>query len=109
MASSILDVRSFRAADCDDDHSLVVAEVRERLAVSKQTVHRVRMESLCLKKLKEVEDKEQYPVEISKPFAALENSGTEVDINKAWETVRENIKISAKESVGYFELKKHKP
>ena len=34
--SSILDVRSFRGADCDTDHCLVVAEVRERLAVSKQ-------------------------------------------------------------------------
>jgi hypothetical protein len=31
--SSILDVRSFRAADCDADHYLVVAKVRERLAV----------------------------------------------------------------------------
>jgi hypothetical protein len=25
------------------------------------------------------------------------------------ETIRENIKISAKESLGYYELKKHKP
>jgi hypothetical protein len=34
--SSILDVRSFRGADCDTDHYLEVAKVRERLAVSKQ-------------------------------------------------------------------------
>jgi hypothetical protein len=27
----------------------------------------------------------------------------------AWETIRETIKISAKESLGYFKLKKHKP
>jgi hypothetical protein len=55
--SSILDVRSFRAADCDTDHYLVVAEVRERLAVSKQTTHRVHMERFYLKKLSEVEGK----------------------------------------------------
>jgi len=33
--SSILDVRSFRGADCDTHHYLVVAKVRERLAVKK--------------------------------------------------------------------------
>jgi hypothetical protein len=39
----------------------------------------------------------------------LEDLDTEVEINSAWETIREHIKISAKESLGYFELKKHKP
>jgi len=34
--SSVLDVRSFRGADCDTDHYLVIAKVRERLAVGKQ-------------------------------------------------------------------------
>jgi hypothetical protein len=37
--SSILDVRSFRGADCDTDHCLVVAEVSVRLAVSKRAAH----------------------------------------------------------------------
>jgi hypothetical protein len=32
-----------------------------------------------------------------------------VHINSAQETTRENIKISTKESLGYFELKKYKP
>jgi hypothetical protein len=39
----------------------------------------------------------------------LENLDAEVDINRAWETIRENISMSAKESLGYNELKKHKP
>jgi hypothetical protein len=59
--------------------------------------------------LNEVEGKEQYPVQISNRFAALENLDTEVNINTVWETIRENIKISAKESLGYYELKKHMP
>jgi hypothetical protein len=46
--SSILDVRSFRAADSDTDHYLLVAKVMERLAVNKQTMHRVHMESFFL-------------------------------------------------------------
>jgi hypothetical protein len=57
-----------------------------------------------IKKLNEVEDKEKYRVEISNRFAALKNY-TEVDINRTWETIRENIKITAKERLGYYELK----
>jgi hypothetical protein len=49
-----------------------------------------------------------YRIEISNWFTALENSDTEMDINRAWETITENIKIPAKESLGYYELKKHK-
>jgi hypothetical protein len=36
-------------------------------------------------------------VEVSK-FAILEDLDAEVEVNNAWETIRENIKISAKES-----------
>jgi hypothetical protein len=32
-----------------------------------------------------------------------------VGINRGWKTIGENIKISAKESLGYYELKKNKP
>jgi hypothetical protein len=86
-----------------------VAKFRERLAVSKQTVHRVHMERFILKKLNELEGKDQYSVQISNRFAAFENIDTEVNVNKVWETIRENIKFSVKESLGYFELKKNKP
>jgi hypothetical protein len=42
-----------------------VAKVRERLAVSKQTAHRIHMERFNLKKLNKVEGKEQYIVSTS--------------------------------------------
>jgi hypothetical protein len=91
--SSVLDVRSFGAADYDIDHYLVVAIVREKLAVNKQRSQRFHMERFNLKKLNEVEGKEQYHVEVSNRFATLEDLDTEVEINSAWETIRENIKI----------------
>jgi hypothetical protein len=31
------------------------------------------------------------------------------DINRAWENIKENIKISAKNSLGLHEMKQHKP
>jgi hypothetical protein len=42
-------------------------------------------------------------------FAALENLGDGAGINRAWETIRENIKISVNESLGYYDWKQHKP
>jgi hypothetical protein len=60
----ILDVRSFRAADYDSDHYLVVANVRERLAVSKRMVKKMDMKRFNLKQLNEEEVKEQYQVTI---------------------------------------------
>jgi hypothetical protein len=67
------------------------------------------MERFNLKKLNDVEGKAQFRGEVSNRFAALEDLDTEVEINSAWETIRENIQILAKESLGYFEFKKHKP
>jgi hypothetical protein len=31
------------------------------------------------------------------------------DINRAWESIKENIKTSAKESLGLHDMKQHKP
>jgi hypothetical protein len=39
----------------------------------------------------------------------LEDLEAEVEINTIWETITENITISAKEILDYYELKKHKP
>ena len=52
--SSILDVLSFREADCNAGHYLVVAEVRERLAVSKQAAQKFDVKRLNVNKLHEL-------------------------------------------------------
>jgi hypothetical protein len=39
---------------------------------------------------------------------ALGSLDNDEDINRAWGTIRENIKIPAKESLVYYELKQHK-
>jgi len=87
----------------------VIAKVRERLAVSKQAAQRFDGERFNLRKLNELEVRKQYQTEITKRFAALENLNDDEDINRAWENFKENIKTSAKESLGLQELKQHKP
>jgi hypothetical protein len=59
------------------------------------------MERFNLQKLNDVEGKEQFRVEVSNRFATLEDVDAEVEINSVWETIRENIKIPIKESLGY--------
>ena len=66
-------MRRFRGVDCDTDHYLVIAKVRERLAVGKQAARRFDRERFNLTKQNEPVVKEQYQIEITNRFAALEN------------------------------------
>jgi hypothetical protein len=66
------------------------------------------MERFNLKKSNSVEGNKKYRVEVSHRLAAFEDLDAEVDINSAWERIRVTINISAKVSLGYYELNKHK-
>jgi hypothetical protein len=87
----------------------VVAKVREKLAVRKQAAQKFDGERFNLRKLNELEVQEKYQIEITNRFAAWENLIVDEDVNRSWENIKENIKTSAKESLGLHELKQHKP
>jgi len=65
----------------------VVAEVRERLAVSKQAAQKFKGDKFNLKKLNELEVVKQYQIEITKRFAALVNLSDSEDVNRDWEKI----------------------
>jgi hypothetical protein len=62
-----------------------------------------------LRKLNDLEVRKQYQKEITNRFAALENISEDENINRAWKSIKENIKTSATESLGMHEMKQHKP
>jgi predicted lipase len=94
---------------CDTDHYLVVENVTDRLAISKQAAQNFDVERFNLRKLNELEVRKQYRNKVSNSFAALENLNDSKDINRDWENIKEYIKTSAKESLDLQKLKQHKP
>jgi len=85
----------------------VVAKVRERLTLSEQAAQNIDVEGFNFRKLYGLYFSKQYQIKISNRFAALENLSDSEDINRAWEKIDENIKPSAKESLGLYEWKQH--
>jgi hypothetical protein len=56
----------------------------------------------------ELEVRKNYQIRVSSRFSTLENLNVSEDLNRAWENIKDNIKISAKESLGLYERKQHK-
>jgi hypothetical protein len=58
-----------------------------------------------MRKLNDMEIRKQYQIEITNRFTALEKVSEDEDINRAWESIKENIKTSATGSLGMHERK----
>ena len=65
---------------------LVIAKVRERLAVGNQAAERLDRQTFNLSKLNDLEVRKQYQIDITNRFAALENLNEDEDVNRTWGT-----------------------
>jgi len=61
-----------------------------------------------LRKLNEPEVREQYQIEITNRFVALEKLNDDEDVNRTWVNT-ENIQTSAKENLELHEFKQNQP
>jgi hypothetical protein len=74
----------------------VVAEVRERLAVSKREAQKIDVEKCNRRKLRELEIGKQYQINISNRFAALEILSDSEDVIGAGKTLKGTSKPKLK-------------
>ena len=76
----------------DTYHYIMVAEVIERLAISKQAAQKFNGERFNLRKLNELAVGKQYQIEIANRFCSFGSLIDSEDINRARENIKENIK-----------------
>ena len=72
--------------------------------MGKQAAQRFDRQRFNSRKLNEPEVREQYQIEITNSFAALENLNNDEDVIRTWENIKENIQTSSKESLGLHKV-----
>lgn len=97
-ASSVIDVRSCRGPNCDSDHFLVKAVIRERLSnvQKRQLSERKRWNQ---ESLNDSEKNRSFKSEISRRLQSA-NITNITDIEEKWEVIKSVIQESAQEIMG---------
>jgi hypothetical protein len=74
----------------------MVAEVKERLAISEQAAQMLEVERINLMKQSELEVRKQFQIKISNMFTALENLNDREVIIRVGETLKGILKLQLK-------------
>ncbi|XP_015371362.1 PREDICTED: craniofacial development protein 2-like [Diuraphis noxia] len=101
--SCIKDIRSYRGADCDTDHFLVVAKFEIKLQSRKQLEKR-NSRKINLEMLKDEEIQQKYSKSIGEYIKGIELN----DIDEDWDKVSKAIKQIAVENIGMIRNEKKK-
>jgi exonuclease III len=99
--SCIKDIRSYRGADCDTDHFLVVAKFEKKLQSRKQ-LEEVNSIKIDLEMLKDEEIQQKYSYSIGEYIKGIELN----DIDEDWDKVSKAIKEVAAKDIGKTRNKK---
>ena len=103
MHTNSIDIKTVRGVDCNSHHYLVKVRFRERLSVINSNKDMYESQNSNLKTWK-IMIYEQN-IKIQNRFKVLESKYQseglhEKDVETAWETIRNCIKLSASESLG---------
>lgn len=104
--SSLIDVRTFRGANVDSDHHLVVARIRQRISVARQRLKKdlrnTSVKKYNLDKLRSEGIQLQYAKTMEEKLRSMEWD----DVEKAWNGCRVAIEETAEEILGIEERKR---
>lgn len=102
--SSILDARTFRGADCDTDHMLVVGRFRARIS-NEWKQRGARSKKWDIEKLAIDEEKLRYQTAIA---SRVQGRGEEEEesVESIWATIKGDILAAAEEVVGFCETRR---
>lgn len=100
--SSILDVRSFRGADCDSDHMLVVGKLRTRISNEKK-IRGERKRKWDVEKLSDVNTESRYQTAIEEH---IRTQGDGDSVETLWTTLKSTILAATEETVGYSSMRR---
>lgn len=102
--SSIFDVRSYRGADCDTDHFLVIAKFKLKLKSPKKVnISTKKRTKINIESLKNEEVRKRYEETVSKEIANVSSK----DIDTDWETIRNIVSKAAEDCVGALKKAKN--
>jgi hypothetical protein len=85
----------------------VVAKVMKSLSARKQAAQKTDVERFNLKILSELEGRKELQFDLSNRLTTFEYLNDSEGINRVWENIQENIKISAKEILCLCRRKHH--
>lgn len=103
----IKSIRSYRGADADSDHYLVIAKLKLRLSERWKKVKSKESVKYCIEKLSEREVLEEY---ICKAQQELQKSSrdAERDVERMWDRIRTAVVNSANNCLGTIKKEKIK-
>lgn len=103
--TNMMDVRSYRGANMDTDHYLVVTRVRAKINMCKYNLKKDEIERCNIEKIKQPKTKREYDQQIKLLCSQIGNK-MERNIEEEWTSLEEILKLSADEKIGYMEKNK---
>jgi hypothetical protein len=103
-ASNIIDVRSYRGADCDSDHFMVKIKYRPKIAILNKSTGG-RNTRFDTQKFKYVSIYKDYQSTI-KDHITRQSAHDQNDIDQKWTFIKESMHAAAEETIGSAQPKR---